>query len=169
LLLQPLGKSRLTVGRGKIEAFAVIGPEIAVDGVAQCASLIQYTLEYRSEIAGRGIDGLEDFGRRGLLFQGFPGLGDQPRVLQRDNGLVGKGADEFDLPVGEGLHPLSREIDRADHNPLAQKRHAEHGPRFPERHCLGYSVFGVGCDVGDVDDPTLNCRPPGHAPSARRQ
>jgi hypothetical protein len=44
-------------------------------------------------------------------------------VLDRDDRLVGEGADEFDLPLGERLDPLPREIDRAEHGPFAQERY----------------------------------------------
>jgi hypothetical protein len=52
-------------------------------------------------------------------------LAEQPRILDRDHRLVGKGAHQLDLPLGERLHPLPREIDRAEHDALAQQRHPE--------------------------------------------
>jgi hypothetical protein len=49
---------------------------------------------------------------------------EQPHILDRDNRLIGKGADQFDLPFGERLHrrlpsviPCPRDC-RAARNPL---------------------------------------------------
>ena len=40
---------------------------------------------------------------------------------------------------------------------------------FFQRHRLGYGVFLVGSDVGDVDDLSLRCNPSGHAPTPNGQ
>jgi hypothetical protein len=52
-----------------------------------------------------------------------PQFGKQPRILHRDDRLVGKGADQLDLPLSERLDPFPREIDGAEHGLLAQERH----------------------------------------------
>jgi hypothetical protein len=46
--------------------------------------------------------------RAGLQFA------EQPRVLHRDDRLVGKGAHQFDLPLSERSHPLPGNRDGAD-------------------------------------------------------
>ena len=48
---------------------------------------------------------------------------EEPRVLDRDDRLVGKSADQLDLPVGVWLHSSPRESNHAEHGPLAQQRH----------------------------------------------
>jgi hypothetical protein len=76
----------------------------------------------------RGIDRAQNFFER-LQFADRAGqfvgagrqLGEEPRVLNRDHRLIGKGADQFDLPLAERLDPFPREIDRAEHGPLAQQ------------------------------------------------
>jgi hypothetical protein len=60
-----------------------------------------------------------------LLFQRFPLLGNQPRVLDRDYRLIGKGADQFDLPVGKRFHPLAGEHDESDRLTFAQQWYAK--------------------------------------------
>ena len=55
--------------------------------VAQPDRLFQHRVEYRGEIAGRGIDDAQDLGSGGLLLQGLARLGQQPRVLHRDHRL----------------------------------------------------------------------------------
>ena len=47
----------------------------------------EYRVEDRCEIAGGRVDDLQHLGRRGLLFQRLPRLGDEPRILQRDHRL----------------------------------------------------------------------------------
>ena len=71
--------------------------------------LLQNRIEHRRQIARRGVDHLQHLGGRGLLFQRLALLGQQPRVLDRDHRLIGEGADQFDLPVGERLDPLARQ------------------------------------------------------------
>src|SRR5215831_5823595 len=52
--------------------------------------LIQYCIEHRGEIAGRGVDDLQYLGRRGLLLQRVAGLGQEPRILHRGHRLRGE-------------------------------------------------------------------------------
>jgi len=85
-----------------------------------------------------------------------------PRVLDRDDGLVGKGAYQLDLPLGERLHPLPVQRNRAEHGPLAQQRHPECGSS-PGRHSLRHREVRVSADVGDLHDPAFERHPPGEA------
>ena len=71
-------------------------------------------------------DDLQHLRRRGLLLQrlgeivgALLHLVEQPRVLDRDHRLVGKGLDQFDLLVGEWPHLLTI--------------HARYADRFPSR------------------------------------
>ena len=72
--------------------------------------LLQHRVEHRRQIAGRGVDDLQHFGGRGLLFQRLALLGHQPRVLHRDHRLGGEVFQQSDLLVGEGADLLA--IDR---------------------------------------------------------
>ena len=65
----------------------IISIQNAKGGLAEPSGPFQHCVENRHEIAWRGIDDLEDLGGRGLLVQCFSGLGDQPRVLHRDDRL----------------------------------------------------------------------------------
>ena len=56
-------------------------------GVADARRLFKHRVEHRSEIAGRGIDGLQHLGGRGLLLQRFTGFGQESRILHRDHRL----------------------------------------------------------------------------------
>ena len=79
----------------------------------------QYGVEDRLKLARRGTDYLEDVGGRGLLFQRFTQLVEQPRILDRDHRLVGKDSYQFDLLVGERFYSRPRQYEDADHNPIA--------------------------------------------------
>ena len=48
----------------------------------------------------------QHFGDRLLLFEGLAQFGQQPRILDRDDRLVGEGADQLDLPLAERLDPM---------------------------------------------------------------
>jgi hypothetical protein len=73
-----------------------------------------------SSIGGRAADDVEHVTGRGLVFERFfeiarAGLQftEQPRVLHRDDRLVGKSAHQLDLPLGVWSHSISGERNRA--------------------------------------------------------
>src|SRR5262249_13181968 len=57
---------------------------------AKAEGLLQDRVEHRRQIARRGIDDLQDLGGSGLLFQCFARLGQEPRVLHRNDCLRGE-------------------------------------------------------------------------------
>jgi hypothetical protein len=48
-----------------------------------------------------------------LLVESLALLGNEPRILDCNHGLIGEGADQFDLSIGERLDPLSIEGESA--------------------------------------------------------
>ena len=95
--------------------------------------------------------------RAGLQFT------EQPRVLDRDHRLVGKGAHQFDLPLGVRLDPLPVKVDHADWLTVAQQWHPKHGTS-PGRRSLGEQhVVRVGGEVRDMHDPAFERHPSGDA------
>jgi len=91
--------------------------------------------------------------RTGLQFA------EQPRVLDRDNGLVGKGADQFDLPLAEWLDPLPRQREDPDRFALTQQRHTQCGSRFPDLGRFWQCVFRIGRDISYVADSAFQRGP----------
>ena len=70
------------------------------------------------------FDALAEFAvARGQLVGAGLQFAEQPRVLHRNDRLVGKGAYQFDLPLGERLDPLPGKSDDADWLAVAQQRH----------------------------------------------
>jgi len=89
--------------------------------------LLQNRVEYRREVAGRGIDDPQYFSGRGLLFQCFTRLGQQPRVLHRDHRLRREVLEERNLLVGEWADLLSKRSDDAEQGFVFPKRYDQEG------------------------------------------
>src|SRR5215470_17114238 len=78
---------RIATDRDGAEVFAVVERQRAVRRPAETVRLLQYRIEHRRQIAGRGIDDLQYLRGRGLLLQRLARLSDQPRVLHCDDRL----------------------------------------------------------------------------------
>src|SRR5215467_13060415 len=87
----------------------------------QC--LFQYRVEYRREVAGRGIDDLQYLRGRGLLLQRLARLVNEPRVLHRNDRLIGEGLHKRDLLDGEGPNFLTVDGDCAKQSVVFAQRH----------------------------------------------
>ena len=85
--------------------FAVIGGQCA-EGAPHSRRLFEHRIEHRRKITGRRIDDLENLGGGGLLLQCLTRLGDQPRILHRDDRLGGEVLQQRDLLFGEGRTSL---------------------------------------------------------------
>jgi hypothetical protein len=70
---------------------AVFGkPQVAELGSANARCILQHRLEYRLQFAGRRADDFKHISSGGLLLQRLAQLIEQPRILDRDNGLSGE-------------------------------------------------------------------------------
>src|SRR5437879_4779523 len=65
----------------------IVGSQDAVCGFAQAVCLLQDRVEDGGEVAGGGVDDPEHLGGGGMLFKRLAGLGDEARVLYRDDRL----------------------------------------------------------------------------------
>ena len=61
--------------RFKVKGFAIEPPKAAKRGFAEVHRLFQHRIENRRDVAGLGIDDLQDFGGRGLPLQRLVTLG----------------------------------------------------------------------------------------------
>ncbi len=105
--------------------------------------LIQHRVEHRREVAGRAVDDLQYLGGRGLLLQGLARLGDQPRILHRDDRLRGEILQQRDLlcPKTAGL-PGGRTTISAEERarPCAARRYRTCAcPPSSTTRCRGHS------------------------------
>jgi hypothetical protein len=55
--------------------------------IAVAVRFLQDRVEHRREVAGGRVDDLQYLRGRGLLLQGFARLGQEPRILHRDDRL----------------------------------------------------------------------------------
>src|SRR5207237_5953954 len=111
-----------------MKPLAVISSQMAEGGPAQAQCLFQHLVEHRGEVAGRGIDDLQDLGGRGLLFEGFARLGNEPRVLHRDDRLRGEVLQQRDLFVAERPYHWSVEVDSAKQRAVLAQRYIDRCP-----------------------------------------
>src|SRR5947209_1254015 len=116
--------------RSRMECLPVIRVQVTKGGAAQPHGLLQHRLEYRCEVSVRGIYHLQHLGRRGLLLERLLRLSDQSRVLDRDDRLVGEGADQLDLPRGKGFDTVMEKNDDPGRLALAQQRDPQ-GRAYP--------------------------------------
>ena len=96
--------------------------------VEQLPATAHDLLEHRCRVRHRAADHLQHLGSRGLVFQCLLGLVEQAHVLDRDHRLVGKGADQFDLPGLERPDLCAPHADDAEHDAVAQQGCHEHSP-----------------------------------------
>src|SRR5215813_9234575 len=99
--------------QGKI--LAVEPEQRAEIGLADARRVLQHSLEYWLQFAGRAADDLKHVSSRGLLLEGLAQFVEQPRVLDGDDGLSREVCDEFDLLVGKWANFLAIDDDSADH------------------------------------------------------
>ena len=89
-----------------------------------CRRLCQ-RVEHRLEIKTRAANDLEHLGGGCLLLQRFAQLVEQPRILDGDHGLIGKGLEQSDLSLREELRLAAAECDRANRDTLSHQRDAK--------------------------------------------
>src|SRR5882757_306403 len=89
----------------------------------------------------------------------FPGpllnLAKQSRILDRDDGLVGKGSDQIDLLVGEWPHLGAGHGQYTNRRAITQHWNAQHGPKATKFLGGVVLVFGIEQDIGNADNPSL--------------
>src|SRR5438552_8747791 len=111
------------------------------EAIAESDRAFRDRIEYWLSVSGRAADHAEDPARRRLLLERlgqlyvgvskrailFLDLGEEPHVLDGDDGLVGEGLEEGDLPVRE--EPLfgAPDVDCSDRNPFSHQRDVEGG------------------------------------------
>src|SRR6516225_7731667 len=129
--------------------------------LAKSSGRFDQRIEYGLQIEGRAADHLEHVSGGGLLFQRFAQflgarfyLIEQPHVLDRDRGLVGKGFDQLDLLVGKRLDLEAIDQDHSEEIIALEDRHTEECMGIVDVFCA-IGVFRVSLDVVNVDGPAL--------------
>src|SRR5438477_6233042 len=94
-----------------LEALTVINPEIPEACVAKARCLFQYRIEYRHEVARRGVDHLQDFCGSFLSGERFVEPMPQFGVLALDFGRTGR---------CHAYSPLARRRSASNSSPFAE-------------------------------------------------
>ena len=154
-------RSELDIGRRYApschgaKALSVIGVQNAKGGVAKPRRLFEHRIENRGQIAGAGIDDLQDLGGRGLLREGFAQL---PRRVaegcQRSRhraDLVGPGRRDLNRDVA-GVEPVHRD-DEAAQRPGNRAQHQEGQQRADENRGRHRHFRQSGGQRRFADDP----------------
>jgi len=89
---------------------------------AELVCFLQYCVEHRGKLSGRGIDDLQHPSGRGLLLQGFARLAQEPRILHRDYRLGREILQQRDLLPEEGPCLFSTGADQAQQQTVAAQR-----------------------------------------------
>ena len=110
------------------------------------------------KIERRAADHLEHVGGRGLLLQRFAQSIEQPRILNRDDGLGGEAGDQLDLGAIEPTYLFAVDSDGADHLVAVEHRHRENSPSLCElsggdQRRIAIKVGLFERDVGKLDRP----------------
>ena len=118
IFLEPRGK---VVDRGVVISAALLAGDGGHIRFAQSRHRLGQRIEHRLQIEGRAANHLEHVGGGGLLLQRFrkiigalSQLLQQPRVFDRDDGLIGEILDQLDLLIGEPVHLLATDMYGAD-------------------------------------------------------
>ena len=121
-------------------------------------------IQYRLKIEFRAADDRQHLADRRLILQGFRELMgtlrnlararllrlEETRVLDGDDGLVGKGSDQLDLFRGKRLRHLSCHEDHSYRSSLPQQRGAERRSVAADLLRITTHIFRIGQHVGKV-------------------
>src|SRR5262245_43922122 len=147
------------MGRREVDELPVVAKDMAELSFAKLCGTLSNGLEHRLDIGGRAADDAEHIAGRSLILQGLLEFAlaclfclEQPRVLDGDQRLIGKGADECDLLLSERLDEALEQHNHANRNAIAQQRYAE--GRLPVGS-WSVRVFGVGSDIWHMDRALL--------------
>src|SRR5262249_6745625 len=142
--------------------------------IAQPRGGLDEGVEHWLQVEGRAADDLEHVAGRGLVFERFFEVArarlqfaEQPRVLHRDDRLVGEGAHQLDLPLGERLYPSARQHDDTDWRVFAQQRYTQGRSLLCHLDRLAQAVFRIACAVRDLYQASFERDPAGDRAAGR--
>jgi hypothetical protein len=146
-----------------VHVLAVVGPQGSKSRLGKLRSLFQHRVEDRDEIAGGGIDDLEDFGGGGLLFQSLARLGDEPRVLHGDDCLRREIFQQRDLSFGERPDFLAVGAKNAQNDVVPEQGHVEeraHPAKLYARNCerIAASIRSLQAGIVKIQQRALATR-----------
>src|SRR5262245_1315176 len=147
--------------RGQTHDVSVKQAQHAIFGAADACGALSYGFLHRLDVRRRAGDHAQDFTRRGLLFERFVELLEQPHVLNGDHRLIGEGFEQLDLSLCERTDFCPANLNRTDCETITQQRRCQHSAKagcYTEG--LGPWELGFGCsEIMDVDRLPINDGP----------
>ena len=145
--------------RNEVQFFSVTQEKQTVEPGAQLHGTPQNRLEDRLQVRRRATDYFQDFGSGGLLIKGFPGLIEEPHILNRDHGLVSEGLEQHDLLARERASLAAGGGDHSDGPSIADYRHDEErsGTQLPCAFPLRLGQRWLCLSVGDIENHAVPC------------
>ncbi len=137
-------------------------------GLAKLRGGLGQRIEHRLQIEGRVTDHLEHVGGGGLLREQFAQLVEQPRVLDGDDRLVGKGRHQLDLFRRKWLRHGFIDEDHPYDDTLAQERDAERSPVAAQLLSFAPGIVRVRQHIGNLNHPGLERGSPGDTAAIHR-
>src|SRR5256885_2142175 len=125
-------------------------------------------LEHWLKLERRAADDAKYVPDRGLAIQRLLGLVEEPHVLHRDDGLVGKRADEIDLTFGEWPNFRAIEDEDPEHDFVSHQRDSEDRAEATCALQVESCVFGISEDIDYVHDLALERGGPNEAAAVGR-
>ncbi len=145
--------------RGRAPEHATLQPEDRhIGGPAEAGRRPYHRVQHRPQIGGGGRDRPEDLGGGGLLLEGLGQLPvarlqglEQTGVLDGDDGQLGKGLQQRDLPLRKPARLGPRNHDGADGGAVLEHGHRQRATEPCRPHALGQPVLAIPGDIGDLD------------------
>ena len=124
-------------------------------GIAQPDRQFDQGIEHALQIESRTADEIKHVAAGGLLLHQFPQFMQQPRILDRDDRLIGKAGNELDLPLCERTDLVAADRERADQLVVLQQRDGKRGSdagfHGGDGRRIAFDIRLIGGEIGDVD------------------
>src|SRR5262249_36157950 len=151
--------ARIAIARDLPVAFTALPVDRGHIGLAQPRRRLDQSVEHSLQVECRAADDLEHVGGGGLPLQRLAQLVEQARVLDGDDGLMGKVGEQFDLLVGEGTHFLAIDDDNSNQLVVLEHRHVDRRSNATkldsfDRQRMAFGITLCRCEVSE-----LNCLP----------
>src|SRR5262245_2745969 len=150
------------IGSNPMEQLPVELKERAEEPIAQFACIGSDRIKNRLDTGRRAPDYAKDVAGGRLLFECASKLCvtslhllEQASVLDRNQGLIGKGADKSDLLLGEGFGDAVEQYDHPHRFAVTQQRHCEDRAHGWKVRTWRVVVFGVGLDIRHMHRTSL--------------
>jgi len=136
---------------------ALDAPEVDTGGIEHSRSCLGDRIERALTVLWCARDNTENVSRRGLPFERLPQFAQQPRVLDRDDGLGREVLYQRDLFVSEWACLLPINDDSADQLPFLEHRHGKlcaKATKFHGRyeHSIAIDIGLICSNVGNVNN-----------------